>query len=101
MSEIGRKFEKELSDRAAQGLERRLPVVCEDTDTINLADNDYLGLAHHPDVKEAAKQAIDEFGCSASASPLITGFGKAHFSKRNCACVRKLDHGNSGTIAKC
>jgi len=80
VSEIGRKFEKKLSDRATQGLERRLPVVCEDSDTINLADNDYLGLAHHPDVKEAAKQAIDEFGCSASASPLITGFGKAHFA---------------------
>lgn len=80
MNDLVRKFEKELSERAAQGLERRLPDFYEDSDTINLADNDYLGLANHPEVKEAAKKAIDEFGCSASASPLITGFGKAHLA---------------------
>jgi 8-amino-7-oxononanoate synthase len=34
---------------------------------------DYLGLAGHPDVKRAAKDAIDRFGCSASASRMVGG----------------------------
>ncbi|MFM7035033.1 MAG: aminotransferase class I/II-fold pyridoxal phosphate-dependent enzyme [Planctomycetia bacterium] len=34
---------------------------------------DYLGLAGHPDVKRAAKNAIDRFGCSASASRMVGG----------------------------
>lgn len=37
------------------------------------ASNDYLGLAHHPKVKEAAIYATEKFGCSASASRLISG----------------------------
>ena len=46
--------------------------------TLNLADNDYLNLRHHPAVIEAAKAAIDQHGTSTSASPLITGYTAAH-----------------------
>lgn len=42
-------------------------------DTILLASSDYLGLASHPRLKEAARQAIDRYGCSASAARLISG----------------------------
>jgi len=35
--------------------------------------NDYLGLTHHPDVKKAARDAIDTYGTGAGASRLITG----------------------------
>lgn len=39
---------------------------------------DYLGLAGHPDVKQAAKEAIDRFGCSASASRMVGGNTTIH-----------------------
>lgn len=42
-------------------------------ETINFTSFDYLGLAGHPDVKQAAKDAIDRFGCSASASRMVGG----------------------------
>ena len=42
-------------------------------DTIILASSDYLGLASHPRLKDAARQAIDRYGCSASAARLISG----------------------------
>ena len=39
---------------------------------------DYLGLAHHPKVLEAAAQALQEFGVSASASRITTGSCTPH-----------------------
>jgi 8-amino-7-oxononanoate synthase len=42
-------------------------------DVINFTSFDYLGLAGHPDVRRAAKEAIDRFGCSASASRMVGG----------------------------
>ncbi|MCE9629668.1 MAG: aminotransferase class I/II-fold pyridoxal phosphate-dependent enzyme [Planctomycetia bacterium] len=42
-------------------------------DTISFTSFDYLGLAGHPDVRHAAKDAIDRFGCSASASRMVGG----------------------------
>jgi len=42
-------------------------------DVISFTSFDYLGLAGHPDVKRAAKEAIDRFGTSASASRMVGG----------------------------
>ncbi|MEX0671705.1 MAG: aminotransferase class I/II-fold pyridoxal phosphate-dependent enzyme [Pirellulales bacterium] len=42
-------------------------------DTVSFTSFDYLGLAGHPDVRQAAKDAIDRFGCSASASRMVGG----------------------------
>ena len=42
-------------------------------ETIAYTSFDYLGLAGHPDVRRAAKEAIDRFGCSASASRMVGG----------------------------
>jgi len=42
-------------------------------EAILFASSDYLGLASHPRLKEAARQAIDRYGCSASAARLISG----------------------------
>ena len=42
-------------------------------DVVSFTSFDYLGLAGHPKVKEAAKRAIDDFGCSASASRMVGG----------------------------
>ena len=40
---------------------------------INVCSNDYLGLAHHPQVIEAARAATAEWGAGAGASRLVTG----------------------------
>jgi len=42
-------------------------------DVVSFTSFDYLGLAGHPDVKRAAKEAIDRFGTSASASRMVGG----------------------------
>lgn len=40
---------------------------------LNLASNDYLGLAGHPQVLEAAARALRQAGAGATASRLVTG----------------------------
>ncbi len=45
---------------------------------INFCSNDYLGLANHPDVKQAFKKAVDEYGVGSGASQLVTGHQKPH-----------------------
>jgi 8-amino-7-oxononanoate synthase len=42
-------------------------------DYLNMAHYDYLGLAHHPEVRAAAKEAIDLHGTGAGASRLVGG----------------------------
>lgn len=51
----------------------------------NFCSNDYLGLAHHPLVCAAAKQAIDQFGVGSGASQHINGYSLAH-----AACEEQL-----------
>lgn len=43
-----------------------------------LSANDYLGLADHPAIKAAFKEGIDRYGAGAGASPLVTGYSRAH-----------------------
>lgn len=45
---------------------------------INLGSNDYLGLATHEKIKSTMKEAIDQFGCGAGASALVTGHLNVH-----------------------
>ncbi len=45
---------------------------------LDLASNDYLGLSHHSQLREAAQAAIDAVGVGAGASPLITGSRPVH-----------------------
>ncbi len=44
----------------------------------NFSSNDYLGLASHPRLREAARLAIDEYGVGSGASPLVTGHMRIH-----------------------
>jgi 8-amino-7-oxononanoate synthase len=45
---------------------------------VNFSSNDYLGLANHPRLREAAHRAIDEHGVGSGASPLVSGNLRAH-----------------------
>src|SRR4029077_16693218 len=42
-------------------------------DVINFSSNNYLGLANHPSLCKAAKEAIDRYGWGSGASRLISG----------------------------
>jgi 8-amino-7-oxononanoate synthase len=45
---------------------------------VNFCSNDYLGLATHPDVVNAFKDAADRYGVGSAASHLVTGHGPEH-----------------------
>ncbi len=68
---IWHELQSELDARAAQHLTRELRRVPDGA--LDLASNDYLGLAHHPRVIEAAQDAAAKFGTGARASRLVSG----------------------------
>ncbi|MDE2345858.1 MAG: aminotransferase class I/II-fold pyridoxal phosphate-dependent enzyme, partial [Gammaproteobacteria bacterium] len=45
---------------------------------LNFSSNDYLGLAGHPALRAAVRQALDMYGTGSGASHLITGHTRAH-----------------------
>ncbi|WP_368159294.1 8-amino-7-oxononanoate synthase [Aeromonas sp. R5-3] len=45
---------------------------------LNFSANDYLGLADHPAIKVAFQEGIERYGAGAGASPLVTGYSRAH-----------------------
>lgn len=82
-----RRFEDELDALKQQSLLRRLREIESQPGTtmtyagrqlVNFSSNDYLGLAGEPFLREAAKQAIDEYGVGAGASRLVCGTLSPH-----------------------
>ncbi|MCB9228683.1 MAG: glycine C-acetyltransferase [Deltaproteobacteria bacterium] len=51
---------------------------CEGRQLINLCSNNYLGLANHPALKEAARAALDQFGFGMSSVRFICGTQTVH-----------------------
>lgn len=49
-----------------------------DRQCINFANYNYLGLSGHPEVAQAAREAIDRYGTSVSASRLVSGERQIH-----------------------
>ena len=45
---------------------------------INLCSYNYLGLADHPEVVEAARAALDQYGVGACGSPMLSGMTDLH-----------------------
>jgi 8-amino-7-oxononanoate synthase len=79
-------FDEELSSRLKdvreQGLYRQLRHIAspqgprleiDGRPVLNFSSNDYLGLANHPALKDAATAAVKSFGAGAGASRLICG----------------------------
>jgi 8-amino-7-oxononanoate synthase len=50
----------------------------EASDVINLSSYNYLGLATHPEVVEAAQAALRTYGTGACGSPLLSGMSDLH-----------------------
>jgi glycine C-acetyltransferase len=76
-----------LAELEAQGMrlrirtleaEQRARTRYDGRDVINLASNNYLGLAAHPEVKEAAARAAREFGAGSGAVRTIAGTMTLH-----------------------
>ena len=70
------RLQDELKQRQATGLLRTLEVL-EGCKT-NLISNDYFQLRSHPQVIEGARAALERYGASSSASPLLSGFLPCH-----------------------
>jgi 8-amino-7-oxononanoate synthase len=66
----------ELRRRA--GLVRTLRPRPADSPLLDLASNDYLGLAHHPEVAEGAATAAHTWGGGSTGSRLVTGTTELH-----------------------
>jgi 8-amino-7-oxononanoate synthase len=66
----------DLRDKA--GLRRELRPHPADDPLVDLAGNDYLGLARHPEVISAAAAALTEYGLGATGSRLVRGTTDLH-----------------------
>ncbi|MCS7090674.1 MAG: 8-amino-7-oxononanoate synthase [Verrucomicrobiota bacterium] len=76
-----------LTQQSQQGLLRQLMPVTEvdgrlvrqgEKLLVNFSSNDYLGLARHPKLQEAALQAVRDWGTGSTASRLICGSLQVH-----------------------
>jgi len=81
------KFYKEIEALKQAGLYRSPSLVSGSVDAtvcingkkmILLSSNNYLGLANHPDVKNAAVDVLNKYGAGAGASRLISGNMEIH-----------------------
>jgi glycine C-acetyltransferase len=80
-------FVQELNLLKKQGLYRRMPlvegsqnarVVVDGREVLLLCSNNYLGLADHPKLKEAAIRAVEKYGVGSGASRLVSGTMELH-----------------------
>lgn len=69
---------QQAQDRREAGLQRTLVPRAPDDGAVDLAGNDYLGLARHPRVVAAAADAVERWGAGAGASRLVTGTLRIH-----------------------
>lgn len=77
MNDILRRYAAALESLDAQGLLRRLPPPAR-ADALDFSGNDYLGLAHRPELVEAAAEAGRLYGAGATGSRLLSGNTMLH-----------------------
>ncbi len=82
MKDFATELSRRLDEIREQGLYRELRrvdspqsprLVLDGKSFLNFSSNDYLGLADHPLLKEAAVKAVEQFGSGSGASRLICG----------------------------
>ncbi|MGW7360905.1 8-amino-7-oxononanoate synthase [Streptomyces sp. NPDC054802] len=71
-------IDDESRRREHAGLVRTLRPRPADSDLLDLASNDYLGLTRHPEVTEGAARAARRWGAGATGSRLVTGSTELH-----------------------
>ncbi|MDX2826427.1 8-amino-7-oxononanoate synthase [Streptomyces ipomoeae] len=71
-------IDEQASARRRAGLVRTLRPRPADSPLLDLASNDYLGLARHPEVTEAAAEAARRWGGGATGSRLVSGTTELH-----------------------
>jgi 8-amino-7-oxononanoate synthase len=64
-------------------------LILDGREVINFSSNNYLGIANHPALGDAAKKAIDRYGCGSGASRLISGNMILHEELENRLAVFK------------
>ncbi|MEU5212832.1 8-amino-7-oxononanoate synthase [Streptomyces sp. NPDC020742] len=71
-------LETARAERQRAGLVRTLRPRPADSPLLDLASNDYLGLARHPEVTHGAAEAAHRWGAGATGSRLVTGSTELH-----------------------
>ncbi|MFJ2902669.1 8-amino-7-oxononanoate synthase [Streptomyces sp. NPDC087212] len=71
-------IDEQAAARRRAGLVRTLRPRPADSPLLDLASNDYLGLARHPEVTEGAARAARTWGGGATGSRLVTGSTELH-----------------------
>ncbi|MGY5050287.1 8-amino-7-oxononanoate synthase [Streptomyces sp. 900105755] len=71
-------IDEQAEQRRRAGLVRTLRPRPADSPLLDLASNDYLGLAHHPEVAEGAAGAARTWGGGSTGSRLVTGTTELH-----------------------
>ncbi|MQY37171.1 8-amino-7-oxononanoate synthase 1 [Streptomyces sp. RB17] len=71
-------IDEQAEARRRAGLVRTLRPRPADSALLDLASNDYLGLAHHPEVTEGAVRAARTWGGGSTGSRLVTGTTELH-----------------------
>ncbi|NJM32355.1 MAG: aminotransferase class I/II-fold pyridoxal phosphate-dependent enzyme, partial [Limnobacter sp.] len=74
---------KQLNALGQAQLYRQLPNYGGQSGMVDFSSNDYLGLAHHPEVIAAGQTAAHEFGAGATGSRLLSG---------NLSCFEALEN---------
>ena len=107
-----------LAEVKENGLYRRLravegaqdaAVILEGQEVLLFSSNNYLGLANHPALKQAAQEAIVQYGCGSGASRLISGSMAVHHElEQRLALLKKTEaalvfptgyHANIGVLS--
>ncbi|MEC4017619.1 8-amino-7-oxononanoate synthase [Streptomyces sp. H27-D2] len=71
-------IDEQARARRGAGLVRTLRPRPADSPLLDLASNDYLGLARHPEITRAAAEAAERWGAGATGSRLVTGSTELH-----------------------
>ncbi|WP_280236209.1 8-amino-7-oxononanoate synthase [Nocardia cyriacigeorgica] len=71
-------LDERAAERVGAGLRRELRAREPQSPSIDLASNDYLGLARHPEVIDGAVAAVRRWGAGSTGSRLVTGTTAEH-----------------------
>ncbi|QIR14801.1 aminotransferase class I/II-fold pyridoxal phosphate-dependent enzyme [Shewanella aestuarii] len=86
---VSTRIAQQMAELNSQGLVRSRRLSCEIHDGVGIVDfshNDYLGLASEPLLAQALYQGAQLHGVGSKASPLVSGYSKAHQALEQKLC---------------